>query len=756
MGISETHFRFLICPFNPKQNMERRNFIKTSTIAGAYAIVGQSALAHANNLMPMGFSSEADDQAWFNKSIRWAQLAFVENDPSTCDPDFWLDYFKRIKAQGALLSAGGVVAFYPTNVPLHHRSDFLGNKDLLGYMMEGCKKMNMTVCLRTDPHAARQDVYDAHPDWIAVTADGQKRRHWARPDLWVTCGLGPYNFEFMTDVHKEIMTKYQPQGIFSNRWSGSGMCYCEHCVKNFKAFSGGMDLPQSGGTTNTQNLAAVAKYREWNVARLKELWFLWDAEIRKIKPTARFIPNGFPDRKVTGELSDIFFVDRQGRSGAVPPWNSGRGAKELRAGGMGIKPLIHIFSVGPEDGPRWKDSVNPMAETSVWAANGIANGMMPCFVKFGATPIDKRWFGPMEKLYQGFARGDKYLRNTAHMARVAVIMADQGAVSGGAQQPWQQNSVFHMQGLYHSLVEGHIPFEMINAGVLSADQLKPFKTVILPNITALSDEQCDVIRKFVEGGGSLLATFESSLYDETGKKRTDFGLADLFGVSYDNGVEGPMQNSYLRIRPDASGKFHPVTAKLEDSTRIINGIFRVKVTPKSNNFPSPVTLVPSYPDLPMEDVYTRIPDPDTRELYLRQIGNGRVAYFPWDIDRSFWQYMTMDHGVLLNNTINWTLNEEPVVTVKAPGLVETTAWRQEQSMAIHLVNLSNPMMMKGAIRELIPVDADVSIKIPVDAKVTAVHLPISEKPVKYTIKDGRIVLTVPQIMAHEIVAIDLA
>ena len=104
--------------------------------------------------------------------------------------------------------------------------------------------MNMSVILRTDPHAARQNVYEAHPDWIAVTADGKQRRHWANPELWVTCALGPYNFEFMTEVNQEIMQRYQPEAIFSNRWAGHGICYCEHCVQNFKAFSG-LELPRT-------------------------------------------------------------------------------------------------------------------------------------------------------------------------------------------------------------------------------------------------------------------------------------------------------------------------------------------------------------------------------------------------------------------------------------------------------------------------------------------------------------------------------
>lgn len=738
--------------------MKRSEFIKTTTFGGVYAMAGPSIFTNSNLLV---------EETWFNRPLRWAQLAFVENDPGRCDPDFWLDYFKRIHVEGALLSAGGVVAFYPTKIPLHHRSDTLGNADLLGYMMEGCRKQNITVCVRTDPHAARQDVYDAHPDWIAVTADGQKRRHWANPDLWVTCGLGPYNFEFMTQVHKEIMNMYHPEGIFSNRWSGSGICYCEHCVKNFKDFSGGMELPRSSSGRNGTRIVAdpqtpavsvaFMKYREWNVARLKELWFLWDAEIRKIKATSRFIPNGFPDRKIIGQYSDIFFVDRQGRSGAIPPWNSGKGAKELRAGGMAMKPLIHIFSVGLEDSPRWKDSVNTDAELKIWAAGGVANGMLPCFVKFNATIIDKRWIKTMEQVYQGHYRSARYLRNIASMARVAVVLDEptgRRTTEGG--KPWQQDSGFHLQGIYHTLIEGHTPFELINADVLDSEHLKPFKLLILPNITRLSNVQCDQIRKFVEGGGSLLATFETSLYDEDGNARKDFGLNDLFGVSYDNVVEGPMQNSYLRLRIDSiTNKFHPVLEGLEDAVRIVNGIYRVKVTPRIT-FPSPVTLIPTYPDLPMEDVYTRIPDTDIRELYLRELGKGRVAYVPWDIDKTFWQYMALDHGKLLNNTIRWALNEDPIVTIKCPGLIETTMWRQKDSMAVHLVNMTNPMMMKGPFRELIPVDAEVCIKIPDNLKVTAVHLPMRNKEAQYTIKNGMIILTVTQIFDHEIIGVDLA
>ena len=71
------------------------------------------------------------------------------------------------------------------------------------------------------------------------------------------------------------------------------------------------------------------------------------------------------------------------------------------------------------------------------------------------------------------------------------------------------------------------------------------------------------LRAFVERGGGLVATYETSLYDEWGVKRKDFGLAELFGVTFKGRIEGPMQNSYLRLETDpATGKRHPLLAGL--------------------------------------------------------------------------------------------------------------------------------------------------------------------------------------------------
>ncbi len=96
------------------------------------------------------------------------QVGFVEDDPGNYDLNFWLDYFERTHCDAACLSAGGVVAFYPTQIPLHYRSKWLGTTDAFGDIMAGCRKLGMNIVARTDAHACHQEMYEAHPGWIAV------------------------------------------------------------------------------------------------------------------------------------------------------------------------------------------------------------------------------------------------------------------------------------------------------------------------------------------------------------------------------------------------------------------------------------------------------------------------------------------------------------------------------------------------------------------------------------------------------------
>ncbi|HYT60417.1 MAG TPA: beta-galactosidase trimerization domain-containing protein [Haliangiales bacterium] len=747
--------------------ISRRSFLKASMAAGAVVATGDLPCRHL-------FAEAADSGApdWVDRPMRWAQLTLVEDDPGKFDPQFWLDYFKRTRSQAACLSAGGCVAYYPTQVPFHHRSQWLGGSDPFGELVAGCRKLGMVVVARTDPHATYDDARDAHPDWIAVDADERPRRHWASPEMWVTCALGPYNFEFMSEVKKEIMSRYRVDGIFINRWEGSGMCFCEHCRKNFRQATG-QELPRAADPQNPARRAHIL----WRQQRLFDLWQLWDREVRRINPNSCVIPNtgggatSSLDMKKIGELAPTLFADRQARRGLSAPWANGKNGKEFRAA-MGRKPIVGIFSVGLEEPYRWKDSVQSEAEIRLWVADGVANGLRPWFTKFSGVLQDRRWLRVVEDLYRRHAGWEKYLRNEAPLARVALIYSQQTAWFYGGDRAGARVED-PILGWYQALIEARVPFEMVHDRLLDDAHLSPFKTLVLPNIAALSDAQCDQLRAFVKKGGSLIATYETALCDEWGARRGDFGLADLFGVSFRNRVEGPMHNAYLRLEHNRARR-HPLLKDLEDAPRVIHGVWRLEVEPREKFLNPPITLIPSYPDLPMEKVYPRIPETSISQVFLREFKSGRAApskrgseapeeffsgrtiYFPWDIDRTFWEVQCVDHFKLLRNAVEWATNEAPPITVTGPGVLDVTVWRQKDSMTVHLVNLTNPMMMKGPVRELIPIGPQkVRLRIPADARVRKVRLLAADKTPRFERDRSNLSLIVPSILDHEILAVDL-
>jgi hypothetical protein len=512
-----------------------------------------------------------------------------------------------------------------------------------------------------------------------------------------------------------------------------------------------MDLPR----TLDPRDPGRRNYILWRQQRLFELWRLWDAEIRKINPRARYIANAGGgamselDMKTVGDMAPTLFADRQARRGLMPPWSNGKNGKEYRAT-LGRKAIVGIFSVGIEEPYRWKDSVQSDAEIRVWVAEGTANGLRPWFTKFSGTIHDERWLKTVEDLYGWHYRNEKYLRNEEPLARVGMVYSQQTATFYGGQQA-RTKVEDHTQGYYHSLVEARVPFEMVHDRLLDAAHIDRYKVLVLPNIAALSEEQCRQLGEYVRRGGGIVATHETSLYDEWGVRRADFGLASLFGARCKGPVEGPMQNSYLRLEGP-----HAILRGLEDARRIINGTRRVDAEPTAPLAARPLTLIPSYPDLPMEEVYPRVEKTDIPEVFLREVERGRVVFFPWDIDRTFWEVMSPDHGKLLANAVDWASNEPRPVTVSGPGVIDVTLWRQKESMTVHLVNLTNPMMMKGPYREAIPIGAQrVHLRVPGGRKARRVHLLVSGAGVPFQIGDGGISLTVPSIGVHEVVAVDL-
>jgi hypothetical protein len=582
-----------------------------------------------------------------------------------------------------------------------------------------------------------------------VDAQGARRRHWASPAHWVTCALGPYNFEFMTEVVREITTLYRPDGIFANRWEGHGPCYCDSCGSLFRAASG-FELPREFGRAEAP---AVRAWHRWRNQRLFDLWTVWDEAIKKIAPGSAYIPNAGGgaasalDMKQIGERAPILFADRQARRGLTAPWAAGKNAKEYRAT-LGNKPVGGITSVGLEEPYRWKDSVQSAPEIRLWLADGVAQGFRPWITKFNAKPYDRRWLKPVEDFYRWHASVESYLRNTENLATVGLVYSQQTAAAQSAGTRVRHEDA--IAGWYQALVEARIPFEMVHDGLL--EKAGRFRALLLPNVTALADSQCAQLEAYVRAGGGLVATHETSLRQPDGAARSDFGLARLFGVSYAGRTEGPVQNSYFNLDDHA----HPLLRGLEEASRIVHGANQVRVKASAKAAAAPLTEVPSYPDLPMEAVWTRTPRTDSPGVWLSEAGAGRVAYFPWDIDRTFWEVLSPDHGTLLANAARWAARDALPVEVSGPGVLDLALWRQASSLTLHLVNLTNPMMMKGPLREILPLAPQrVRLRLPPGARTRDARWLVAGTPLRLAVKDGWLETATPPIGLHEVLAIDM-
>ena len=102
---------------------------------------------------------------------------------------------------------------------------------------------------------------------------------------------------------------------------------------------------------------------------------------------------------------------------------------------------------------------------------------------------DPRWLKPVADMYAMYHAWEPYLRNETPLARVGLVYSQGSNVDD------------HTQGMYHALVEARIPFEMVHDGLLDEAHTRQFATLILPNIAALSDAQCQQLREFVQRGG---------------------------------------------------------------------------------------------------------------------------------------------------------------------------------------------------------------------------------------------------------------
>ena len=310
-------------------SLSRRGFLQ-ATGAGAFASLGAPPASCPAPSAPQAIPPPARRAlltGWFDRPMRWVQLTLVENDPGRFDPQFWLDYFRRLHADAATLSAGGIVAYYPTADPAPPSQRVARS---VGSVRHARLRLSRARHARRRAHGSARGAGRRAGGASGLDCRDEDRR--AAAALGQPRSVGHVRARpLQLRVHgsrstARSSTMYKVDGIFANRWAPQGGdCFCVHCVQNYKDATGA-ELPR---TTDARD-PLRRQYLEWRKARLTELWKQWDATVRAVNPEARFIPNGPPDLKTAGELAAIQFTDNQARRGLTPPWTNGRRAKEYR------------------------------------------------------------------------------------------------------------------------------------------------------------------------------------------------------------------------------------------------------------------------------------------------------------------------------------------------------------------------------------------------------------------------------------------
>jgi hypothetical protein len=290
----------------------------------------------------------------------------------------------------------------------------------------------------------------------------------------------------------------------------------------------------------------------------------------------------------------------------------------------------------------------------------------------------------------------------------------------------------------------------------------------------MKPDQLSSVRRFVDKGGSLFATGESSLYDETGAMIPDYALGDLFGCHIPEGMGkkkagNRTAHTYLRLTPELRSRVYgPETGKEPVITgerhAVLNGFEETDILPFGGELTSLrtdkkaeviMTFVPEFPVYPPETAWMREPSTDIPGLIVNTLSNdSRIAFMPADIDRQFALYNMSDHGNLLKNIILWGLKGEAPLSVEGAGLLDCNLYAQPGRMILHIANLISAGTWRAQVDEYIPVGPfTVRIKLAKDVKGEYPNLLVAGQKIVADVKDGWSTFRVTSILNHEVIVL---
>jgi len=644
------------------------------------------------------------DSSWLRKRGRGIHLTIRDIDCKDFDAERMAQDFAEMGVTFFSFFAGGYVTTYPSKLPYSRRSPWLGEQDITGAIVKAAHARGIKAIAMADLSVLPPAVAEAHPEWASVDSEG--RPYVGTSGMRTACIMGGYAEGYGREMVREILEQYDVDGM---KFGGGSygfhgvVCYCEGCRRDYER-AHRRPLPAREDWEDPEWL----DYHRWRVQKTSErVRFLRDM-VKGIRPDMPVMGNGvcfgavdwttnsgldieemapFQDM-VQIEAQDRVRIDDQLNARWQSPTWTGEEACYMTSvtEDRPIWIVVSYFKAWP-----WRRAAVDYAEQKVFMAQIVANGASPMVNLSGGPPAvheDKRGFRAPTELYHFLRDHAGYYDGDRSGANVALVYSQETLVYYGKSDK-EARYLEGFRGYEKALQENQIPFDIISAKVLDRSHLDRYRVLVLPTFACMSDASADALRAFVERGGSIVATFETGLYDERARRREDFLIADLLSARYlgetphVDGEEPEGRQNYHRIGPR-----HELLAGLE-GTELVPAAGRYCLVEAAKGAEVLMTLARSFIIFPEGLSYTAEPDLGHPMMIARtHSGGGRTVYLPGQIDRLHWKGGFPDLSRIMANAVDWAAGGDLPIRCDAPTTIYASLRRQEGRAMVHLVNLT--------------------------------------------------------------------
>jgi hypothetical protein len=267
--------------------------------------------------------------------------------------------------------------------------------------------------------------------------------------------------------------------------------------------------------------------------------------------------------------------------------------------------------------------------------------------------------------------------------------------------------------------------------LMTPEQLAKYKLVYVPNAPCLSDAQCAMLRDYVNAGGTLIATHLTSVADEHGKMRTNFGMADLFGAKFASVEPVEIPDLYLKL-PD--GELIPQDPQVMRFSNTGDGAVLAETVDLGHRG----NLGPA--------------------IVRRLVGKGTAIYIGSGLEAIYAETRMKRLRTYLGSLIDPLLAAHKTYEVEHRSGLMPQLMVSGDTILLHLIADTGNKMKKLRIREeFLPVlDVKVRVRVPEGRSVRLVWLVRSARKMSNVARDGWIEVTLPRVLIHEAVRVDLA